>query len=88
MFFMAMPAGFKVGDTAGCVINGKPANLTWRDEGTLVIEPADARVILEANQVGDLIHFLCADAGLGSDDYARDGLLLYEKEPWKRPPSG
>jgi hypothetical protein len=41
MFVMMMPTTFKVGDTADCKINTEPARLTWRDEGTLVIEPDD-----------------------------------------------
>jgi hypothetical protein len=36
MFMMTMPKTFKIGDTADCRINRKPARLTWQDAKTLV----------------------------------------------------
>lgn len=62
MFVISMPNTFKIGDTADCNINRKPARLTWRDQNTLVIEPGDARKIVRVVPVGDLISFTCADA--------------------------
>ena len=61
-FLISMPKTFKVGDTAPCRINQKPAQITWRDKDTLVIEPGDARRIVHYQQSGDLQDFACADA--------------------------
>jgi hypothetical protein len=70
MFFISKPETFTVGDTADCRINGKPERVTWKDKGTLIIEPGDARRIVEVRQtVGTLDGreavlncFLCADS--------------------------
>jgi hypothetical protein len=57
-----------VGDTADCRINKVPARLTWRDAKTLVIEPNDARIIITTYYEGDLVHFMCGDAGGGGGE--------------------
>jgi hypothetical protein len=62
MFTTCMPVTFKVGDTADCKINGWPQRLTWRDAKTLVIEPDDARTILDQWTDGELVHFTCGNA--------------------------
>lgn len=61
-FLISMPKTFKVGDTADCRINKKPARVTWRDKHTLVIEPDDARRIVDLRSSGDLLYFACTDA--------------------------
>jgi hypothetical protein len=61
-FLITMPKSFKVGDTAPCRINHQPAQITWRDKDTLVIEPGDARRIVYHRRSGDLQDFTCADA--------------------------
>jgi len=60
MFLISMPTTFKVGDTEDCRINGKPEKITWRDRNTLVIEPNDARQILNVERTGDMLSFSCA----------------------------
>jgi hypothetical protein len=61
-FAICMPLTFKVGDTVKCTINGKPARVTWRDQETLVIEPGDARRIVDVHRDSGLIYFACTDA--------------------------
>jgi hypothetical protein len=68
MFTIYMPVTFKVGDTANVRINQEPQRLTWRDADTLVIEPGDARKIVDRWTDGELITFVCADAD-GTADY-------------------
>jgi len=68
MFFISMPRDFKVGETADCRINKKPARVTWRDVGHLVIEPGDVRVIMAVDKEGELIQFVCGDAGTTARD--------------------
>lgn len=72
MFMISMPAAFKVGDTADCRINGKPARLTWRDEDTLVIEPGDARKIFSVRPAHDVTYFVCGAAGQDKEDAILD----------------
>jgi hypothetical protein len=62
MFVIHMPVNFKVGDTAGCRINGEPSSVTWRDKDTLVIEPDDARTIELQVVENGLRCFICSDA--------------------------
>jgi hypothetical protein len=65
MFMIHMPRSFKVGDTAPVKINGEPKQVTWRDAGTLVIEPDDARRIkVNGLSGGDLQVFICADGDM------------------------
>ena len=71
MFMMSLPKETKVGATENCRINGEPAKVTWRDAKTLVIEPDDARLIIESVIDGDLRIFFCGDAGV-DDGYAID----------------
>jgi hypothetical protein len=61
-FFISMPPDFKIGETRDCKINKQPERLTWRDKGTLVIEPNDARKIVHMHRQSDCIQFACADA--------------------------
>jgi hypothetical protein len=72
MFIIHMPKVFKVGDTAGCRINGEAKQVTWRDAKTLVIEPNDARAIIAKQNDGDLVCFVCGDGGEAQDDYDID----------------
>jgi hypothetical protein len=65
MFFISLPLAVKVGDTVECKFNGKPKQVTWRDAVTLVIEPSDARVIVDVRNDGTLRHFTCSN----SDEY-------------------
>jgi hypothetical protein len=64
-----MPVTFKIGDTADCRINAAPARVTWRDADTLVIEPDDARKIVDRSTDGELICFVCSDAD-GTADFS------------------
>ena len=68
MFTIYMPVTFKVGDTADVRINQAPQRLTWRDADTLVIEPGDARKIVDRFTDGELTTFICADAD-GTADF-------------------
>jgi hypothetical protein len=62
MFLLTMPKTFKVGATADVRINARPKRVTWRDARTLVIEPDDARVILDVHEAGpDQIRFVCGN---------------------------
>ena len=70
MFFISMPRDFKVGDTADCRINKKPARVTWRDANHF--EPDDVRVIMAVDKEGELIQFFCSDAGTTAHDYEVD----------------
>jgi hypothetical protein len=70
MFVIAMPTSFAVGDTSDCTINRKPARLTWRDRGTLVIEPDDARAIVTWMAEDGHLTFICGGPGEGSNAYA------------------
>lgn len=79
MFFLSMPNDFKVGQSAECRINGRPARVTWQNQKTLVIEPDDARSILSVTKDGDLLHFTCGDSGKGITDYGSLGPIIYEK---------
>ena len=54
MFFLSVPKTCKVGDTFDCRINREPARVTWCDRDHLVIEPNDVRLILGAQESGDL----------------------------------
>jgi hypothetical protein len=78
MFLLAMPTSFRVGDSAECRVNGRPARVTWRDERTLVLEPGGARDILLVGEAGDLVNFTCADAGKTARDYGYDGVTVFE----------
>jgi hypothetical protein len=83
MFMIHMPKAFKVGDTKDCRINGEPKQVTWRDEGTLVIEPDDACAIVTRVTEGDLTCFMCGDAGASAGDYGldgcADGFVVYQR---------
>jgi hypothetical protein len=72
MFIISMPKTFKVGDTVDCRINAAPARVTWRDAGTLVIEPDDPRNLISTETDGELTHFFCGDKRVG----VRDGQQL------------
>jgi hypothetical protein len=61
MFVIHLPRTFRVGDTADCRINAKPARVTWREIDTPVIEPGDARTILSRDREDDLVTFHGAD---------------------------
>jgi hypothetical protein len=61
MFVMHMPTSFKIGDTAACRINSKPAQLTWRDQHTLVIGDNNARRIVKTSVEYDMRVFFCDD---------------------------
>jgi hypothetical protein len=61
-FVISMPRDFKVGETRDCRINREPAQVTWRDADTLVIEPGDAREVVFIDRGPDLLTFICADA--------------------------
>jgi hypothetical protein len=64
MFMIHMPKTFSVGDTKYCRIDGELNQVTWRDENTLVIEPDDVRAIVtRVNDEGNLVCFVCGDAG-------------------------
>jgi hypothetical protein len=51
-----------------CRINGKAERVTYRDENTLVIEPDDARKIMQMSNAGPdgndvpVSRFICSDA--------------------------
>jgi hypothetical protein len=51
-----------------CRINGKAERVTYRDENTLVIEPDDARKIMQMSYAGPdgndvpVSGFICSDA--------------------------
>jgi hypothetical protein len=62
MFYLNLPAETKVGDTVPVKINGRPARVTWRDKGTLVIEPNDTRPIFHTALDGKLRVFFCGSA--------------------------
>jgi hypothetical protein len=63
-FIIDFPLSFKIGDTADCHINGQPKRVTWRDEGTMVILPDDARTIQRSFSSGGLRTFICTNAGV------------------------
>jgi hypothetical protein len=68
MFFMTLPKSMEIGDTVDGKINGEPKQITYRDAKTLVIEPGDARTILEKMDAGGgLQSFVCSDADGTSD---------------------
>jgi hypothetical protein len=80
MFSMTMPKTFKIGDTEPVRINGKPATLTWRDAGTLVINGTDARRILRCVPfTDDLIDFICSDGDAPPDAYGADGPVIWRR---------
>jgi hypothetical protein len=68
MFVIHFPTTFPVGDTVDCRINGKAERVTYRDENTLVIEPDDARKIMQMSYAGPdgndvpVSGFICSDA--------------------------
>ena len=72
MFYIPLPRPFKIGDTADCRINKKPARVTWRDADHLVIEPGDVRVIMAVDKDDERIHFVCGDAGTTARNYQVD----------------
>lgn len=76
MFFISMPKRFKIGDTESARINGKTAQVHWKDKATLVILPDDERTILSTDVQGELRSFSCGHAGKGTKDYKRDGPLI------------
>ena len=84
MFFIGLP-NIRIGDTINCRINHVPAQVTWREADTLVIEPDDARIIITSVQDGPqgAIRFTCGDRGKTRADYgiANDdsGYMVYEK---------
>jgi hypothetical protein len=62
MLIISMPKTFRPGGTADVRIHARPKRVTWRDARTLVIEPDDARVILEVQEAGpDQIRFVCGN---------------------------
>jgi hypothetical protein len=61
-FYISMPLSFKIGDTCECEINFEPKRVTWRNQDTLVIEPDDARHIVQISRDDKLISFFCTDA--------------------------
>lgn len=70
MFLLTLPKSVKIGDTVDCRINREAARVTYRDAKTLVIEPSDARTILQTLDAGDgLRSFVCSDAD-GTSDFA------------------
>jgi hypothetical protein len=70
MLIINFPRSFKLGDTADCRINGKARRVTWRDKHMLVIEPDDARpIVAQQDDGGDLICFVCGNAGERASDY-------------------
>jgi len=68
MLVLHMPALFRVGDRAGCRINGQPADVYWRDASTLVLNGTDARAIVLLERGGidgagrPIVTFTCGDA--------------------------
>jgi hypothetical protein len=62
MFFISLPSTAKIGDTVDCTINGEAKQVTYKDAATLVIEPGDARRILQTQDDGTLIAYVCSDA--------------------------
>lgn len=67
MLILHLPALFRVGDRAGCRINGQPANVYWRDVATLVLNGTDVRAIVCIERGGidgagrPMISFTCGD---------------------------
>jgi hypothetical protein len=75
MFIIHLPRSFKLGDTVDCRINSKPRRITWRDNRTLVIEPNDCRpIVAQQDDGGDLICFVCGNAGESASDYETEML--------------
>jgi hypothetical protein len=68
MFIVHLPANVHIGDTVDVRINKEPARVTWRDAGTLVIEPGDARRIVRMLEEPDMNTFICADVD-GTDNF-------------------
>jgi hypothetical protein len=68
MFMIHLPPHVRIGDTADVRINKQPARVTWRDAQTLVVEPGDARRIVQILKEPDMNTFICADAD-GSADF-------------------
>jgi hypothetical protein len=82
MFLINMPLDFKIGDTADCKINKKPARVTWRNQHTLVIEPDDARQIFHV-ETDNLMHtFFCGDPGAKQASIYRsaDGVVIGQED--------
>jgi hypothetical protein len=68
MFVIHLASSVRIGGTVDCRINRKPARVTWRDAETLVIEPEDARHIVQVLEHPEFLSFVCADAD-GSTDF-------------------
>jgi hypothetical protein len=73
MFFLSLPLSVKIGDTTECRINGEPKRVTYRDAKTLVIEPDDARTIIETTDDGRLRNFFCGDS---EEDGGTEGITI------------
>lgn len=71
MFMLTMPATFRIGDTADCKINRKPARVTWTGKTTLLIEPDDPRAIMLIDEGPEGMCFVCGDRGMSRKDAAR-----------------
>ena len=73
MLILHLTALFRVGDRAGCTINGHPAEVYWRDPSTLVLNGSDVRSILVIERGGidgagrPIVTFTCADAAAEPD---------------------
>jgi hypothetical protein len=76
MLMLSLPAACAVGDTVPVKINGRPAEVTWRDPDTLVVGADDPRPILSEAVSDGLRHFLAGHRGSTADDYAREGGLI------------
>ena len=77
MFCISLRVSVKIGDTADCRINGEPRKVTWRDDKTLVIEPGDARTIIDVHGDGKLRFFTCGNAVA---DGGTDGITIIRPE--------
>jgi hypothetical protein len=73
MFFLSLPLSVKIGDTTECRINGKPKKVTYRDAKTLVIEPDDARTIIDMRNDATLRYFTCGDP---AEDGGTEGITV------------
>lgn len=78
MFYLNLPAETKIGETVPVKINGRPASVTWRDKGTLVIEPNDTRPIFHTALDGKLRTFFCGSAAESTArvERWRDGAVI------------
>ena len=82
MFMINMPRDFKVGETLDCRINGKTAQVTWRSQHTLVIEPGDARQIFHTSVDDELRCFMCGDPGAekATIEHLPDGAVIVSQD--------